>query len=547
MSFMAPAPVPYADRDPRPTRDRLRRLAIVALVLAGPLARAGDVPAPVPDATARSAATAALRKEFARELSGKDAKGRRELAQKLLERAASTDVDAAVRYAAFEMSVAIDVEQRDLRAALDAGERFAAAFDVSAATLGLVSVTIICAGTKEPSVIAEGAGAAIELAGRALDTGDDATAARALSTSVTLAKSVKLGGLAARATALSEFPGTFRTLSGLAAVGRKTLEASPDDAGAHEAVGRFLCFGRGRWSEGVAHLAKSSNAATSEPAAREARHESDPAARDAVADAWWDLGQKEKVSLVRARLLGHAASLYEAALVDASAERRAFVRARLDTITFRAFDGGVALTKDFTKDGPVSHALAAVRAYIAKQGIDRRSSDWKTKLPRFPDLSFARGEEYLWHLETTQGAITIRFFPDTAPKHVANFIYLSELGFFDGLSFHRVVPGFMAQGGCPRGTGGGDPGYLFEGEYGPGHKQDKPGMLAMANTGQPSSDGSQFFITFRATPELDGKHTCFGEVVDGMDVLRKLEAQGTPDPGRPKIPLGIQSARVTIR
>lgn len=525
----------------------LRILTTLALVWVGPIGRADDGRAPVPDAAARATATAELKKEFAKELGGKDVKAKRALAQTLLDRAKASEDEPVKHYVALEQASALAVEVKDVRLALEAVDRLSAAFAANRATLGFAAVDAISHGTKDSGVIAEAAGACLELTGVAFDHDDAATAARSSTAAITLAKSIKLGGIAARATAIAELVGPFRTLSSAAAAAGKTLATTPDDRAAHEAVGRFQCFGRGRFDEGLEHLSKSPNAALADAAARELKRSESPADRDAVADGWWDLAPKEKDALTRARMLGHAATLYEATPADAAAERKAFVKARLDAITFRAFDGGVALTKDFSKDGPASQALATVRSYIVKQGIDRKSNDWKTKLPKFPDLTFSKGEEYVWRLETNQGAIAIRFFCDTAPKHVANFIYLSELGFFDGLNFHRVVPGFMAQGGDPTGSGAGHPGYMFDGEYVGAHKQDKPGMLCMANTGQPTSDGSQFFITFRATTELDGKHTCFGEVFDGMDTLKKLESQGTPDPGKPKIPLVIVSARVTVK
>jgi cyclophilin family peptidyl-prolyl cis-trans isomerase len=110
--------------------------------------------------------------------------------------------------------------------------------------------------------------------------------------------------------------------------------------------------------------------------------------------------------------------------------------------------------------------------------------------------------------------------------HVSNFIYLTRLGFYDGVPFHRVITGFMAQGGCPLGTGTGNPGYGFGGEFSETVKHDTPGLLSMANAG-PGTDGSQFFLTFVPTPWLDGKHTIFGKVVEGMDTLKKLEAAGS--------------------
>lgn len=132
--------------------------------------------------------------------------------------------------------------------------------------------------------------------------------------------------------------------------------------------------------------------------------------------------------------------------------------------------------------------------------------------------------------------------PDIAPMHVTSTIFLTRKGFYDGLSFHRVIPGFMAQGGCPLGTGSGGPGYQYEGEFSDDVKHDKPYMLSMANAG-PGTDGSQFFITFKATPSLNGKHTIFGRVVEGKNVVKKLEAAGSSS-GKPKEPLIIKKATI---
>jgi peptidyl-prolyl cis-trans isomerase B (cyclophilin B) len=117
---------------------------------------------------------------------------------------------------------------------------------------------------------------------------------------------------------------------------------------------------------------------------------------------------------------------------------------------------------------------------------------------------------------TDRGDIRIDLHDDKAPLTVANFVNLAKQGFYDGLSFHRVIDDFMIQGGCPIGTGTGGPGYRFEDEIHPQLKHDKPGVLSMANAG-PGTNGSQFFITHGATPWLDGKHSVFGEVVDATD------------------------------
>jgi peptidyl-prolyl cis-trans isomerase B (cyclophilin B) len=119
-------------------------------------------------------------------------------------------------------------------------------------------------------------------------------------------------------------------------------------------------------------------------------------------------------------------------------------------------------------------------------------------------------------IKTSKGDINLKLFAANAPITVANFVNLAKRGYFDGLAFHRVIPDFMIQGGCPHGTGTGGPGYRFEDECSPELKHDAPGKLSMANAG-PGTNGSQFFITHVATPWLDGRHTVFGEVLDGGD------------------------------
>jgi peptidyl-prolyl cis-trans isomerase B (cyclophilin B) len=119
-------------------------------------------------------------------------------------------------------------------------------------------------------------------------------------------------------------------------------------------------------------------------------------------------------------------------------------------------------------------------------------------------------------IHTNKGDIKLRLFAAKAPITVANFVNLAKRGFYDGLTFHRVIPDFMIQGGCPHGTGTGGPGYRFEDECTPELRHDAPGKLSMANAG-PGTNGSQFFITHVETPWLDGRHTVFGEVIDSED------------------------------
>lgn len=123
---------------------------------------------------------------------------------------------------------------------------------------------------------------------------------------------------------------------------------------------------------------------------------------------------------------------------------------------------------------------------------------------------------------TSKGDIRVELFADLVPKTVDNFTSLIEQGFYNGLKFHRVIPDFMIQGGCPLGNGTGGPGYQFEDEFHPELRHDGPGVLSMANSG-PNTNGSQFFITHVETPWLDGKHSVFGKVLEGQDVVDAIE------------------------
>ena len=145
-------------------------------------------------------------------------------------------------------------------------------------------------------------------------------------------------------------------------------------------------------------------------------------------------------------------------------------------------------------------------------------------------------------MSTNHGDITIELFDEDAPKTVENFKKLAADGFYDGVIFHRVIPDFMIQGGDPTGTGSGGPGYSFEDEFND-HKVER-GALAMANAG-PNTNGSQFFIvTAEATPWLDGKHTVFGEVVSGMDVVDTIEQTETGPGDKPRDEMRIESVSI---
>jgi cyclophilin family peptidyl-prolyl cis-trans isomerase len=210
----------------------------------------------------------------------------------------------------------------------------------------------------------------------------------------------------------------------------------------------------------------------------------------------------------------------------------------------------VALGQEATPKKKVSlttkdKAIMQIDKMIADAKTDKSKPDWRTTLTKPTPATFDPKHTYWAHMVTNKGNITIKFMPKVAPMHVTNFIYLTRLGFYDGLSFHRIIPNFMAQGGCPLGTGTGSPGYGFDGEFSPTVKHDQPGRLSMANAG-PGTDGSQFFLTFVATPWLDGKHTIFGEVTEGMDVLKKLEAAGTQS-GKPTESLKTEKVTIDVK
>ena len=167
----------------------------------------------------------------------------------------------------------------------------------------------------------------------------------------------------------------------------------------------------------------------------------------------------------------------------------------------------------------VAAVLALFLAACASSRPAQKSSIKQWDKP--PEMVIDPTKTYVAILKTEKGDIKVRLFADKAPKTVNNFVFLARQGYYDNTTFHRVLKDFMAQGGDPTGTGGGGPGYRFEDEIDPTLKFDDGGYLAMANAG-PNTNGSQFFITFVPTPWLNGNHTIFGKVVEGMDVVTSL-------------------------
>ena len=165
------------------------------------------------------------------------------------------------------------------------------------------------------------------------------------------------------------------------------------------------------------------------------------------------------------------------------------------------------------------------------------SKQWNTP----PTMVIDPKKKYKARMETDKGTMVFELYADKAPKTVNNFVFLSREGFYEGIIFHRVIADFMAQGGDPTGKGSGGPGYKFGDEFHPSLKHDKSGRLSMANAG-PGTNGSQFFITHVPTPWLDNKHSIFGQLIEGMDVLMSIPPR---DPANVNAP-AVKIIKVTI-
>ena len=139
-----------------------------------------------------------------------------------------------------------------------------------------------------------------------------------------------------------------------------------------------------------------------------------------------------------------------------------------------------------------------------------------------PEMQIDTSKNYMAEIETNKGSIKLELYPNHAPKTVNNFVFLAQQGFYDGVSFHRVISNFMIQGGDPTGTGAGGPGYSFEDEVADNPLTHETGVISMANAG-PNTNGSQFFITHSPQPHLNGNHTVFGKVVSGQDVVNSIQ------------------------
>jgi peptidyl-prolyl cis-trans isomerase B (cyclophilin B) len=162
------------------------------------------------------------------------------------------------------------------------------------------------------------------------------------------------------------------------------------------------------------------------------------------------------------------------------------------------------------------------------------------------DLDFKKNS-YQLVLDTTQGEITLNMLPEVAPGHVKNLLGLAKIGYYDGLTFHRIIKGFMIQGGCPTGNGTGGPGYTIDAEF--NKTSHEPGVLSMARTNDPNSAGSQFFICLEKVPHLDGQYTAFGKTADdaSLAVVKAIGNVATGAQDKPQTPVKINKASVVAQ
>jgi len=176
---------------------------------------------------------------------------------------------------------------------------------------------------------------------------------------------------------------------------------------------------------------------------------------------------------------------------------------------------------------PSPSGTAALGAETPASG--EKAKSWENP----PEMTIDPTKSYEAIIKTEKGDVRIKLFADKAPVTVNNFVFLSRQGYYDGVTFHRVIPGFMAQTGDPTGTGTGGPGYTFQDEFDPSLRHDSEGIVSMANAGA-DTNGSQFFITYAPEPHLDDVHSVFGKVIEGMDVVKALTARDpSKDPNAP--------------
>jgi len=240
----------------------------------------------------------------------------------------------------------------------------------------------------------------------------------------------------------------------------------------------------------------------------------------------WVTAKAQELGLDKAQFTADLNSMETIEKVQKAAEEGA--RVGIPKLPFLLLNGQIY-------NGPVDYEAFSQTISLLKLG--------KRQFSQCPPMTIDMHKQYFATLETEKGDIVLQLYADKAPWTVNSFIFLARHGWFDDITFHRVLPGFVAQTGDPSGTGQGNPGYIFQNEIDPTLKFDQAGLVAMANSG-PDSNGSQFFITYGPAPHLDGNYTIFGKVLSGMDVVEQLTPRD-PQPGS-RLPPGDKLISVTI-
>jgi len=240
----------------------------------------------------------------------------------------------------------------------------------------------------------------------------------------------------------------------------------------------------------------------------------------------WVTAKAQELGLDKAQFTADLNSMETIEKVQKAAEEGA--RVGIPKLPFLLLNGQIY-------NGPVDYEAFSQTISLLKLG--------KRQFSQCPPMTIDMHKQYFATLETEKGDIVLQLYADKAPWTVNSFIFLARHGWFDDITFHRVLPGFVAQTGDPSGTGQGNPGYIFQNEIAPTLKFAQAGLVAMANSG-PDSNGSQFFITYGPAPHLDGNYTIFGKVLSGMDVVEQLTPRD-PQPGS-RLPPGDKLISVTI-
>jgi len=240
----------------------------------------------------------------------------------------------------------------------------------------------------------------------------------------------------------------------------------------------------------------------------------------------WVTAQAQELGLDKAQFTADFNSTETVELVQRAAQEG--TRIGIPKLPFVLMNGQIY-------NGPVDYEAFSQVINLLKLG--------ERQFKQCPPMMINRDKQYIARLETEKGEVVLQLYADKAPLTVNSFVFLARQGWFDNITFHRVLPGFVAQTGDPSGTGQGNPGYIFQNEIDPSLKFDQAGLVAMANSG-PDSNGSQFFITYGPAPHLDGGYTIFGKVLNGMDVVEQLTPRD-PQPGK-NLPPGDKLISVTI-